>query len=79
MQQEIRPLNTNGDARLVDVVGGRTMRMSDLRVQDVITHGPNDIGTAREYYAPDGTLVKRDVWVVLLHGQSITGEQGRVG
>ena len=46
-----------------------------LAVQDIVTDEPNARVIATEWRL-DGEIVRRDVWVSILRGQSLSGEQG---
>jgi len=48
-----------------------------LAVQDVVTGTDNSREIATEWRM-DGELVRRDVWVSLLRGQSMGAEQGGI-
>ena len=62
--------------RIIDTIDG-PIPESELLVKEVRTNGPNDIGLAREWYLGD-KLVRREAWVTILRGQSISGEQGKI-
>jgi hypothetical protein len=48
-----------------------------LIVKDIITEGPNDRSIATEWFL-DGELVKREVWVSMLSGIAVFGEQAEI-
>lgn len=48
-----------------------------LITKDIITEGPNDRSIATEWYL-GGELVKREVWVSILSGQALFGEQAEI-
>lgn len=50
-----------------------------LKVRDVVTWEENARVIATEWYDQYGELVRRDVWVSILRGQSMTAEQGSTG
>ncbi len=60
--------------RMIDTTKG-PIPEDQLEVKEIRTSGENDESIAREWYLA-GELVRRDAWVTLLHGQSVTGEQG---
>lgn len=44
-----------------------------LEVKDIRADGENDISLAREWYH-QGELVRRDAWVTVLRGHTLTAE-----
>jgi hypothetical protein len=52
-----------------------------LVTKDIITEGPNDRSIATEWRLksdPDGECVKREVWVSMLSGQAVFGDQAEI-
>lgn len=47
-----------------------------LKVKDIVEEHPHCRVVATEWFDEDGELVRRDVNVNVLAGQSLTGEQG---
>jgi hypothetical protein len=53
----------------------------ELDIKDIITEGPNDRTIATEWRLksdPDGVPVRRDVWVSMLAGQAVFGDQAQI-
>lgn len=53
----------------------------ELVIKDITTEGPNDRTIATEWRLksdPDGELVRRDVWVSMLVGQAVFGDQAQI-
>lgn len=51
--------------------------LSQLEVKDIVSYTANSRDMATEW-RKDGELVRRDVWVSILRGHSLAGEQGAV-